>query len=81
MINLAVSKDVLDILDVFVILNLSTIANNEQVVNVPLGLENFINTETINNVKSIQLPSDLRNLLVNYILINKINDNSSSFTS
>lgn len=81
MIILAVSKSVLDILDVFVIVNLPNIANNEQFVNVPLGLENFINTETVNNVKSIQLPSDLRNLLVNYILVNKINNNSSSFTS
>lgn len=78
---MAVSKSVLDILDVFVIVNLPNIANNEQFVNVPLGLENFINTETINNVKSIQIPSDLRNLLENYILVNKINNNSSSFTS
>ncbi|MBP2631340.1 MAG: hypothetical protein H6Q70_1968 [Firmicutes bacterium] len=80
MIDLAVKKDVLDILDVFVIVNLSNIANNEQNVNVPLGFEDFINTQVVNNVNSIQIPSDLRNLLVNYILVNKIN-NSSSFTS
>jgi hypothetical protein len=79
-IDLAVKKDVLDILDVFVIVNLSNISNNEQNVIVPLGFEDFINTQVINNVKSIQIPSDLRNLLVNYILVNKIN-NSSSFTS
>lgn len=77
MISVAVAKDVRDILDVFVIQNLAAIANNEQFVNVPLGFQDFINTEVVNNVNNINLPSDLRNLLENYILVNKIDNNST----
>lgn len=78
MITLAVSKDVHDILDVFIIENLARIANNQEFVIVPRGLENFINTEVVNNINNINISSDLRNLLENYILINKISNNSMS---
>lgn len=71
-INMAVPSDVRDILDVFVILNLSSIANNQQIVNVPLGLDNFINSEVVNNVNRINISSDLRQLLENYVLVNQV---------
>jgi hypothetical protein len=77
-ITLAVSKDVHDILDVFIIENLARIANNQEFVSVPRGLESFINTEVVNNINNINISSDLRNLLENYILINKISNNSTS---
>ena len=78
MITLAISKDVHDILDVFIIENLARIANNQEFVSVPRGLENFINTEVTNNINNINISSDLRNLLENYILVNKISNNSTS---
>ncbi|WP_110954550.1 hypothetical protein [Anaerosinus massiliensis] len=71
-INLAVPSDVRDILDVFVILNLASIANNQQIVNVPLGLDDFINSEVVNNVNRINISSDLRQLLENYVLVNQV---------
>jgi hypothetical protein len=77
-ITLAVSKDVYDILDVFIIENLARIANNQEFVSVPRGLESFINTEVVNNLNNINISADLRNLLENYILINKISNNSTS---
>jgi len=77
-ITLTVSKDVHDILDVFIIENLAGIANNQEFVSVPRGLENFINTEVVNNINNINISSDLRNLLENYILVNKISNNSTS---
>jgi len=73
-ITLAISKDVHDILDVFIIENLARIANNQEFVSVPRGLENFINTEVTNNINNINISSDLRNLLENYILVNKISN-------
>ena len=78
MITLAISKDVHDILDIFIIENLARIANNQEFVSVPRGLESFINTEVVNNINNINISSDLRNLLENYILINKISNNSTS---
>jgi len=77
-ITLAISKDVHDILDIFIIENLARIANNQEFVSVPRGLESFINTEVVNNINNINISSDLRNLLENYILINKISNNSTS---
>lgn len=70
---MALGSDERDILEVFTILNLSNIARNSPFVFAPLGLQSFINTITIDNVRNLNFPSDLRDLLVNYILVDQIN--------
>ncbi len=71
---MAVRPDVRDILDVFVIANLSNIAQNNPVLNFPPELQDFVNTQVINNVGTASytasFPSDLRQLLSDFILSN-----------
>lgn len=69
---MAIKRDVRTILDVFLISNLATIANFGTNLNTPRGLQKFIDTETVNNVKKINFPSDLANLLENYILTRQL---------
>lgn len=75
--GMAMGSDERDILEVFLILNLSNIAQNSPYVFAPLGLQSFIDTVTIDNVRNLNFPSDLRDLLVNYILVDQINSQRS----
>lgn len=69
---MAIASDERDILDVFLISNLANIAQNSPFVSAPLGFQEFIDTITIDNVRSLNFPSDVRDLLVNYILVNQV---------
>lgn len=69
---MAIASDERDILDVFLIQNLANIAQNSPFVAAPLGIQEFIDTITIDNVVGLNFPSDVRDLLVNYILVRQI---------
>lgn len=73
---MAIKSDEHDILEVFVITNLANIAENSPFVAAPLGLQNFIDTVTVDNVSNLNFPSDIRDLLVNYILTRQLGDRS-----
>lgn len=74
---MAITSDQHDILEVFLIINLANIANNNPFVSAPLGIQNFIDTVTIDNVSTMTFPSDIRDLLVNYILTRQISNRFS----
>lgn len=59
--------DIQDILFVFLVSNLSSIVQNEIVI-LPLGLSDYIRTETIASNGSLPFPSDLSDLLFVYEL-------------
>ena len=65
-------SDTRDILDVFIIANLATVANNSGNVIVPLGFQDFIDVETVNHIRDLNFPTDIRELLVNYILVKQV---------
>lgn len=71
---MAVRSDVRDILDVFVIANLAQLAQNNVNLNFPPELQDFVDTQLINNLGSpsynASFPSDLRQILSNFILTN-----------
>lgn len=69
---MAIASDERDILDVFLIQNLANIAQNSPFVTAPLGIQEFLDTITIDNVVGLNFPSDVRDLLVNYILVRQI---------
>lgn len=71
---MALGRDERDILDVFVILNLPNIARESLFVAAPLGLQQYIDTIVIENTNTTVFPSDIRDLLVNYILVNQLGD-------
>lgn len=71
---MAMGADERDILDVFVILNLPNIARDSSYVLAPLGLQQYIDTVVINNTNTTVFPSDIRDLLVNYILVEQLGD-------
>jgi len=64
------APDARDIVDVFVITNLDNLVTNNPNVNVPAGLQNFINASVVNNLDTLQFPSDIRQLLATFILDN-----------
>ena len=74
---MAIARDTRDILDVFIIANFSKIANFQENVVVPLGLQDFITIETVDNIQDLNFPRDVRELLVNYILVKKLSFLSS----
>lgn len=74
---MAIATDERDILDVYLILNLSSIANNTLFVSVPPGFQEFIDTVTVDNVRMLAFPSDVRDLLVNYILTRQLSNRFS----
>ncbi|WP_177505988.1 hypothetical protein [Anaerosinus sp.] len=74
---MAIARDTRDILDVFIIANFSKIANFQENVVVPLGLQDFITIETVDNIRDLNFPRDVRELLVNYILVKKLSFLSS----
>lgn len=71
---MALGRDEHDIMDIFLIQNLANIANNSQFISAPSGFMQFIDVTTYNNVRQLGFPSDLNQLLVNYILINQTGD-------
>lgn len=71
---MAMGEDERDILDIFVILNLSNIARESPFVMAPLGFQQYIDTVVIDNTRTNVFPSDIRDLLVNYILVNQVGD-------
>jgi len=66
---MAVQEDVLNLLNVFLVNNLSSIANDRRGLQFPMGFQAFIQKEVVNNVEGLQFPSDLREIFVNYILV------------
>ena len=58
-------SDIRDILFVFLVENLSSIVRNEPTV-LPIGLADYIRTETINSGGTLPFPSDLADLLFVY---------------
>lgn len=71
---MAISSDEHDLLDVFLIINLPNIANNNFFVSAPLGFQQFVDTVVVDNVSALNFPSDIRELLVNYILTRQVPD-------
>lgn len=69
---MAIARDVRDILDVFIIENFAKISNFQENVVVPAGLQEFITIETVNNIRDLNFPRDVREILVNYILVKKL---------
>ena len=71
---MAVKSDVRDILDVFVIANLAQLAQNNVNLNFPPELQDFVDTQVINNLGTpsynASFQSDLRQILSNFILTN-----------
>ncbi len=71
---MAVTSDVRDILDVFLISNLANISQNNLNLNFPPELQNFIDTQVINNLGTgsyrANFPADLRQIFSNFILDN-----------
>lgn len=59
--------DIQDILFVFLVENLPLIARS-QPVSLPIGLSDYIRTETINSGGTLPFPSDLADLLFVYEL-------------
>ncbi|WIW70763.1 hypothetical protein [Anaerosinus gibii] len=74
---MAIAKDTHDILDVFVIENFSKIANFQENIVVPQGLQDFITVETVDHIRDLNFPRDVRELLENYILVKKLDFLSS----
>ena len=60
-------SDIRDILFVFLVENLSAVANRRPVI-LPIGLTDYIRTETINSGGTLPFPSDLADLLFVYEL-------------
>lgn len=60
-------SDIYDILFVFLVENLSSVVRNEPAI-FPIGLTDYIRTETINSGGTIPFPSDLADLLFVYEL-------------
>lgn len=59
--------DIQDILFVFLVDNLSSIARNDAII-LPLGLSDYIRTEVIASNGALPFPSDLSDLLFVYEL-------------
>lgn len=71
---MAIRIDVRDILEVFLIANIGAITQNNVNINFPPELQDFVNTQVINNIGTpsydASFTSDLRDVLSTYILDN-----------
>lgn len=78
---MALGKSESDILDVFLILNLPNMVRESVFVTAPLGFQEFIDIITIDNLNSLGFRSDLRDVLVDYILTRQIRDRPATNSS
>ncbi|MEG6584481.1 hypothetical protein [Dendrosporobacter sp. 1207_IL3150] len=71
---MAIQPDSRDILEVFLIANLANIAQNNPILNFPPELQDFVNTQVLNNIGdasyNVSFASDLRQILSTFILDN-----------
>lgn len=67
---MALRSDVQDIVDVLLISNINNLVGPNPVLVVPAGFGDFIDTQVVNNVGNLGLPSDVSQIVENFVLNN-----------
>jgi len=63
-------SDSQDIVDVLLLSNLGNLVGPNPVLVVPAGFGDFINTSVVNNIGSLGVPSDVAQIVENFVLEN-----------
>lgn len=63
-------SDTKDIVDVLLLANLGNLTGPNPVLVVPAGFGDFINTSVVNNLGNLGVPSDVRQIVENFVLEN-----------
>lgn len=71
---MAENNDVNMILEIFLYNDLANISDMQESLRFPIGFRSLIRTAVINNIPTLRFPSDLREILVDYILVRERGD-------